>query len=353
MSDRFMSVSEAAKELGVSARRIRQLIEDEELHARRIGNSWAIPAAEIYQRRRRSPQAGRPYDQENIWRLAALADVIANEYVNKLADDSSFMPYLVEQQDRAAEGLRNSIAEVCDFDVRHVIDNPSGLAELRRLLSRAQFLSRGEELLVGWIHQAVSHLHESGLAARVDSFSLAQEWLRSFGVNSVEADPNARLLRSLRNMLMHRLGRDERNIASLRSRFDQAEFYYAHPSFLVDLVSDGRLVLSGAHAAAHYGIDLIPGDSVDAYVGVQNAEAVLKDYSLEEADSLNGNTILRCMGELPDHHPPIAPRLCVGADLLEESDPRSQDAGARLLEALFAAVSFDQLSARWKYSSRG
>jgi excisionase family DNA binding protein len=351
VSDRFLSVSEAARELGVSARRVRQLIEDEELSARRIGNSWAIPWAEIVQRRRHSPGAGRPYEKENIWLIAAVADAAAYEYAHRLVDDPSLLENLEAQQRAAFDRLSESILALCQFPVGDVVDNPEALAELRKLLSRASFSARREELLAGWIQKGVSYLRASEVSSSVNPYEIAQEWLDVLAREDREAR-GPRSVRSIRNMLVHRLGLDERNIAALRSRFDEARSFYAHPSFLVDLISDRRLVLSGPHAAAKFGIDLVPGDSVDAYVSAENQRGVVSDYQLVEADSLDENVLLRVVDGLPEPHPPLAPRLCVGADLLEDSDPRCRDAGSRLMNSLLAALSIDQLSSRWKYGSR-
>jgi excisionase family DNA binding protein len=350
VSDRFLSVSEAARELGVSARRVRQLIEDKELSARRIGNSWAIPSAEIVQRRRHSPSAGRPYEKENIWLIAAVADAAAYEYANRLAGDPSLIENLGAQQRAAFARLSDSISALCQFPVGDSVDNPAVLAELRKLLSRASFMSRREELLAGWIQEAVSYLRASEASSSINAYEVSQEWLDVLAESG--QDRGRRSVRSIRNMLLHRLGQDDRSIAALRGRFDEARSYYAHPAFLVDLVSDRRLVLSGPHAAARFGIDLVPGDSVDAYVSARNQQSVVSEYQLVDADSMDENVLLRVVEGLPEPHPALAPRLCVGADLIDDSDPRCRDAGSRLINSLLAALSIDQLSSRWKYGSR-
>lgn len=346
MSDRFLSVSEAARELGVSARRVRQLIEDNDLKARRIGNSWAIPFSEMVQRRRHSPSAGRPYEKENIWLIAAVADAAAHEYVSRLADDPSLIENLLAQQHVAFDRLSDSISALCQFPIGDSVDNPPALSELRKLLSRASFLSRREELLAGWIQEAVGYLRAAEASSSVDPYEIAQDWLEVLA-GGREAD-RYRSIRSIRNMLVHRLGQEERSVAALRGRFDEVRSYYAHPAFLVDLLSDRRLVLSGSHGAARFGIDLIPGDSVDAYISEENQQGIVSEYQLMDADSLNENVLLRVVDGLPDPHPAIAPRLCIGADLLEDSDPRCRDAGAHLINSLLAALSIDQLSSKWK-----
>lgn len=346
MADHLLSVSEAAKELRVSARRIRQLIEEQEIEARRIGNSWVVPLSEVHRRRRRSPSAGRPFEQENAWRMAALADVVVDEYVGRQEDPWSMQGFL-EGQHLAQEELAQCLFDISLFDVHEAIDDPLQLSKLRGALLKAHALSGREELMVGWMHRAMDFLPRPS-AARFDTPSVGLGWLECLGSDRANRRLDTRLLRSLRDMLRHWIEHDdEKSIARLQSRFDEVRFLHAHPSLLAKLLTDTELVLSGAHAAARYAIDLVPGASVDAYVGADRADVLLRKYSLQEATSTDGNVLLRYVEELPSPRPQVAPRLCVAADLLEGDDPRSQVAGTRLLEALFAALSLEHLASKW------
>lgn len=56
----MLSTSQAAKQLGVSPRRIRALIESGDLQAERIGNSWAIDENSLNKRKRSPKLNGRP-----------------------------------------------------------------------------------------------------------------------------------------------------------------------------------------------------------------------------------------------------------------------------------------------------
>lgn len=75
----LLSASEAADRLGVSPRRVRQLIQDGLLRAARVGNSWAVDPASVEQRRRRDAPTGRPYGAANVWKMARMADLIMSE----------------------------------------------------------------------------------------------------------------------------------------------------------------------------------------------------------------------------------------------------------------------------------
>lgn len=352
MDDRVIGVSEAAERLGVSPRRIRQLIQGDELKARRVGNSWAILAADVHHRQRRSPAAGRPFERENVWKLAAFADVVAHDYGSGGAIDPVWRHQVLEQQGQVSERLSGVIAELCEFEIGDAIDNPANLAMLRRLVSRAQSLCRREELLAAWMWRAASQLEELEAHAQVDSPSLGREWLQAFGIRGDEVEPDSKMFGSLRNQFAHSLDNDERRVAPLRGRFDQAAFHHAHPSLMSSLLGDERIALSGAHAAARHGMNLVPGDRLEAYVGSECALSVVESHSLQESDSLEGNVLLRLVDGLPEHLPRVAPRLCVAADLVESDEPRNQAAGSQLLDSLFSVFSLSQIASRWKYDSR-
>jgi excisionase family DNA binding protein len=349
MSDEFLSVSEAAKRLGVSARRIRQLIENEELGARRIGNSWAIPAAEVSRRGRRPSSRGRPYERESVWRLAALADAISHQFLSQLEVAASWDADLRDRQEQLVHELSSSLWEICQFNPAEVVDNPPLLAELRKILSRAQLLSRRDELLAGALHEGIERLQRFEARAKANPLAISEGWLHILGGPPEELEFDQNALRSLRNKLMHRLAPSQRNIAAMRSRYDEAEYFYAHPSLVGELLDERRFAQSGEFAAAQHGLDLIAGDNVDAYVSSDHANELMSSYSLQHAASFGANVVLRIVDDLPDHHPLLAPRLFVALDLQEKDDPRSQKAGADLFDALSASVSFFQLASgsRW------
>ena len=56
----MLSVSECAQILGVSTARVRQLIANGSLEATKVGCSWVLPEAAVYDRLLKSPLSGRP-----------------------------------------------------------------------------------------------------------------------------------------------------------------------------------------------------------------------------------------------------------------------------------------------------
>ena len=68
----FVGVQEAANRLGVSPRRVRQMIADRRLPAQRIGRAWAID--EVALDRTASRPAHRPWKPASAWAVLAAAD---------------------------------------------------------------------------------------------------------------------------------------------------------------------------------------------------------------------------------------------------------------------------------------
>ncbi len=56
----MLSVTEAAKELNVSASRVRKMIYDGVIQAEKVGNSWVISESVVAERLLNSHKAGRP-----------------------------------------------------------------------------------------------------------------------------------------------------------------------------------------------------------------------------------------------------------------------------------------------------
>lgn len=71
---RLVGVADAAAELGVSQRRVRQMLADGTLRGSRIGRVWAIDRAALDLVSDRSTSAGRPWKAASAWAVLALAD---------------------------------------------------------------------------------------------------------------------------------------------------------------------------------------------------------------------------------------------------------------------------------------
>ena len=68
----FVGVQEAARRIGVSPRRVRQMIADGKLPARRVGRAWAIGEHAVKPSARRP--AHRPWKPVSAWAVLAAAD---------------------------------------------------------------------------------------------------------------------------------------------------------------------------------------------------------------------------------------------------------------------------------------
>ena len=71
---RLVGVADAAAELGLSQRRVRQMLASGTLLGSRIGRVWAIDRAALDLVADRSTSAGRPWKAASAWAVLALAD---------------------------------------------------------------------------------------------------------------------------------------------------------------------------------------------------------------------------------------------------------------------------------------
>ncbi|MBT8211751.1 MAG: helix-turn-helix domain-containing protein [Acidimicrobiia bacterium] len=69
-----VGVAEAAEELGVSPRRVRQMLADGQLRGERLGRAWVVDRAVLDRAAVIPSQVGRPWRAEAAWALLALAE---------------------------------------------------------------------------------------------------------------------------------------------------------------------------------------------------------------------------------------------------------------------------------------
>ncbi len=70
----MLGVAEAAEELGVSARRVLQMLADGVLDGERVGRVWIIDPEQLHEVARLRPEVGRPWSPASAWAVLALAD---------------------------------------------------------------------------------------------------------------------------------------------------------------------------------------------------------------------------------------------------------------------------------------
>jgi excisionase family DNA binding protein len=110
--------------------------------------------------------------------------------------------------------------------------------------------------------------------------------------------------------------------------------FYAHPGVLRRLASRSELFLAGASGAGQHGLELLPGDELDAYVDETGLEGLVHEFGLEQRAE-GGNVVLRSLPDgIPAFQGSIAPLAAVGLDLAEQGDARSNRIGRRVLRQL-------------------
>lgn len=67
-----LSVAEAAQVLGVSARRVRALLESGQLPGRQVGGRWLLPSRAVEHRQEMPHKGGRPLSQASAWNTLAV-----------------------------------------------------------------------------------------------------------------------------------------------------------------------------------------------------------------------------------------------------------------------------------------
>lgn len=142
----MLGVDEAAAELAVSPRRVRQMLADGVLAGERVGRAWVIDSNDLRQVEHHRPGVGRPWSAASAWAVLALAD----------DEDPDLSPV---QRSRA----RKRLAEGLDV----VVGRLSARAELRRFYSHPGVLDRLAEapaVVRGGISAAAEH--EADLVAR-------------------------------------------------------------------------------------------------------------------------------------------------------------------------------------------
>lgn len=69
-----LGVVEAAQLLGVSPRRVRQMLSDGSLVGTRVGRAWLIQSEQLRRLENGRPEVGRPWNSASAWAVLALAD---------------------------------------------------------------------------------------------------------------------------------------------------------------------------------------------------------------------------------------------------------------------------------------
>ena len=163
----LMGLAEAAQELGVSARRVHQMVASGRLGGRRIGRSWVLDRVEVKRLARRRPQPGRPWKPASAWGVLALAN---GDALRASAVDRSRAAQRLQHGLEPLAGRLSSRARDCWFHA-----HPAVLAEI---VARPEAVACGVSALSAHnvdlvtVDQAEAYVRESRLADLVSRFAL-------------------------------------------------------------------------------------------------------------------------------------------------------------------------------------
>ncbi len=171
----MLGVSEAAAQLAVSPRRVRQMLSDGVLAGERIGRVWIIDSNELRKLHNRRPEVGRPWNAASAWAVLALAE----------GAEPDISPV---ERSRARKRLREGLDRVAGRLVAR--------AEVHRFYAHPSVLDRLVDVpavVRGGISAAVEHgaglVAQDGVEGYVRSGDL-DRLVAEFGLDQNAARPN-------------------------------------------------------------------------------------------------------------------------------------------------------------------
>lgn len=177
----MLGVAEAAAELGVSPRRVRQMLADGVLAGERVGRAWVIEPEQLRQVEQRRPEVGRPWSPVSAWAVLALAD----------GEDPDLPPV---ERSRAKKRLAQGLDRVAGrLDAR---------AARRRFYAHPGVLGRLADapgVVRGGISAAAEHGEDLVVGERFEGYVRAgdlDDLVSQFGLDDQAARPNV-LLRTV------------------------------------------------------------------------------------------------------------------------------------------------------------
>lgn len=166
----MMAVAEAANELGVSDRRIRQMLADGRIPGERTGRSWVLEEQAVQEFAKSRSGAGRPWKPSSAWDVLALAN--GNRVPESPIDRH-------RAQQRLELGIGSILGQLANRAERHwFYAHPS---VLEAILEHPGFVSSGISALAPnhidlvVADQIEGYVPESELAGLIDQFALDSE----------------------------------------------------------------------------------------------------------------------------------------------------------------------------------
>ena len=163
----MISVLEAADELGVSGRRVHQMLSDGRLAGERVGRSWVLDQKAVQQAARCRVPAGRPWCPSSAWDVLAMASGIE-------IDGSAVDRFRACQ--RLEDGIGPLVAKLASrAECHQLYAHPSVLGALMEhpgiVASGVSALGSHNVDLVA-VDQAEGYIRRSELASLIDEYAL-------------------------------------------------------------------------------------------------------------------------------------------------------------------------------------
>ncbi|MEZ5379166.1 MAG: helix-turn-helix domain-containing protein [Acidimicrobiales bacterium] len=172
----MLSVAEAADELGVSARRVRQMLADGVLDGERVGRAWIIDRERLHRVAGLRPEVGRPWSPVSAWAVLALAD----------GEQVDLSPV---ERSRARKRLGQGLG--------HLVGRLAARCERRRFYAHPGVLDRLADELVRAGASAAAHCGaDLVIGESVEGYVRAGEidrLVKQFGLDEQAARPNVLL----------------------------------------------------------------------------------------------------------------------------------------------------------------
>lgn len=174
----MLGVAEAAAELTVSPRRVRQMLVDGVLVGQRVGRAWVIERDQLHQVQQRRREVGRPWSAASAWAVLALAD----------GEDPDLSPV---ERSRARKRLAQGMDEVAGR-----LAARAGLARFYAHPSVLDRLAKAPAVVRGGIRAAVECGADLVVVDEFEGYVRAsglEELVSQFGLDDQAARPNVLL----------------------------------------------------------------------------------------------------------------------------------------------------------------
>lgn len=115
--------------------------------------------------------------------------------------------------------------------------------------------------------------------------------------------------------------------------------FFAHPGELKRLSDNPELAMSGISAASAYGLDLVAGAELDAYIRAGDLKGIQKRHALEPSRASKAMFSCASFPPPPGTSRGDCPLAAVALDFSDEADSRSSRVGGKAIGRIRSGAS--------------